>query len=193
MKRANKRAKRTLDFFHYVTSVGWLGVGFCQLTLNVIALTSGEPPLTHAAHAITHIFDRALLIALGTGSLVSGALLGMKTKWGLVRYWWVLAKLVLTVVALVFGGVWMGGWIGEAVTRSSMPAGLSDPAYLALRDQLMAGSISTVLTLVLMTFLSVFKPWGRTWLRRDNPPTAAAGVRRVRRPAYEEDHRRHRD
>ncbi|MGH3568672.1 MAG: hypothetical protein ACRDRH_22130 [Pseudonocardia sp.] len=34
---------------------------------------------------ITHVFDRYVLIALALlGSLITGVLLGMKTKWGLV-------------------------------------------------------------------------------------------------------------
>jgi hypothetical protein len=31
-------------------------------------------------------------------SLASGVVLGLGTKWGLIRYWWVAAKLVLNVV-----------------------------------------------------------------------------------------------
>lgn len=162
MRRISKRGKHVLDVLHYWTSLGWLGVGFCQLTLNVIALVTDDPVLRHAAHEITHLFDRVLLIALALGSLTTGVLLGLKTKWGLVRYVWVFVKLALSLALLVFTPVWMGGWIGEAVDLSANPAALADPAYLAVRTELFTGSVSIVTTLLLITVLSVVKPWGRT-------------------------------
>lgn len=171
MKRITKRGKHVLDVLHYWTSLGWLGVGFCQLTLNVIALVTDDPVLRHAAHEITHLFDRALLIALGLGSLATGVLLGLKTKWGLTRYVWVFAKLVLSVAMLVFTPVWMGGWIAEAVDLSGNPA---DPAYTTVRTELFTGSVSIVSTLLLITVLSVVKPWGRTRSGARSRPAAAA-------------------
>ncbi|MGH3568674.1 MAG: hypothetical protein ACRDRH_22140 [Pseudonocardia sp.] len=167
-RRIGKRGKQVLDVAHYVTSVGWLGVGFCQLTLNILALSTTSPHLRHAAHQITHVFDRYVLIALALGSLITGVLLGMKTKWGLVRYWWVGVKLVLSLMLLVFAPIWMGGWIGEAVALTTDPAAPSDPAYRQVRDELLGGSISIVITLLLITVISVVKPWNRTWWgRRD--------------------------
>jgi hypothetical protein len=162
VRRLTKRTKQTLDILHYVTSVGWAGIGLCQLTLNVVALTSGDALLRHAAHEITHTFDRALLIALGNGSLITGVLLGLKTKWGLVRYWWVFVKLLLTLGVLIFGGVWMGAWIGEAIVRSAPPVESADAGYIVVRNRLMSGSISNVVVLLCVTVISVVKPWGRT-------------------------------
>jgi hypothetical protein len=44
----------------------------------------------------------------GRWTLTSGVLLGLGTKYGLVRYWWVLVKLVINVVlvALVLILLW---------------------------------------------------------------------------------------
>jgi hypothetical protein len=156
-----RRGKQTLDVLHYSTSVGWLGVGLSQLTLNLLALGTDDPALRHAAHQIAHAFDRYLLIALALGSFVSGILLASRTKWGLVRYWWVAVKLALTVAMLVFTPIWMGGWIGTAVELSGDPAATADPAYRAVRDQLTVGSVSLVLTLLCITVVSVVRPWGR--------------------------------
>jgi hypothetical protein len=162
MRTVTKRGKHVLDVLHYWTSLGWLGVGFCQLTLNVLALVTDDQIVRHAAHEITHLFDRVLLIALALGSLATGLLLGLKTKWGLTRYVWVLVKLVLSTAMLIFTPVWMGGWIGEAVKLTGHPGALSDPAYVTVRTELFIGSVSIVSTLLLITVLSVVKPWGRT-------------------------------
>ncbi|WP_232665016.1 hypothetical protein [Pseudonocardia sp. TRM90224] len=174
VRRIGRRGKHVLDVLHYTTSLGWLGVGCCQLTLNVVALVTGDPALRHAAHEITHMFDRYLLIALAVGSITSGVLLGMKTKWGLVRYWWVLVKLVLCVAMLIFTPIWMGGWIGDAVALTADPSALADPEYLVVRRSLFTGSVSIVTTLLLITVISVVRPWGRVRPNR-RPPVLTRG------------------
>ena len=52
--RLSRRGRQTLLVLHYVTSVGWLGGGFAQLTLNLTALATGDTALRHAAHEIAH-------------------------------------------------------------------------------------------------------------------------------------------
>lgn len=169
-RRISRRGKHLLDLLHFVTSIGWLGVGLCQLTLNVIALVTDDPALRHAAHEIGHVFDRYLLIALATGSVVTGVLLGLKTRWGLLLYRWVVVKLALTAALLVFTPIWMGGWIGEAVALTRPPSPSDDPAYLLVRSELLVGSVTIVSTLLVVTVISVVKPWGR--LRREPRGTA---------------------
>jgi hypothetical protein len=163
-RRISRRGKQLLDLLHVVTSVGWLGVGLCQLTLNVLALATDDAALRHAAHEIAHVFDRYLLIALATGSMVTGVLLGLKTRWGLLRYRWVAVKLALTAALLLFTPIWMGAWIGEAVALTRPPSLPDDPAYLLVRTELLVGSVTIVSTLLVVTVISVVKPWGR--LRR---------------------------
>jgi hypothetical protein len=160
-RRIGRRAKQALDVLHYWTSLGWLGVGLSQLTLNLLALGTDDPGLRHAAHQIGHAFDRYLLIALALGSFATGILLALRTKWGLIRYRWVVVKLVLTTAMLIFTPFWMAEWIVSAVGSTSDPAAVGDPAYLAVRDELLAGSVSLVLTLLGITVISVVRPWGR--------------------------------
>lgn len=90
-------------------------------------------------------------------------------------YWWVTVKLGLSVALLIFTPVWMGGWIGEALARSIPPTATEDPDYLAVRDDLLAGSVSIVSTLLLITVISVVKPWNRTWWARRNRRPRMAG------------------
>ncbi|GAA3018130.1 hypothetical protein [Streptosporangium longisporum] len=169
MKRVTRRGKQILDVLHYTTSVGWLGVGFTQLALNLFALS--VPELRVPAHEIAHLLDRWVLILLALGSLVTGLLLGLKTRWGVLRYRWVLVKLLLTLALLVFAPVWLGGWVVEAIRL----AGLLDPAYSAVRDDLIMGSVAMVSTLALMVVVSVVKPWGRVAPARRREATAGDG------------------
>ncbi|MGC5014598.1 hypothetical protein ACLQ2R_27850 [Streptosporangium sp. DT93] len=170
MKRVTRRGKQILDILHYTTSVGWLGVGLTQLALNLFALS--VPELRVPVHEIAHLLDRWVLILLACGSLVTGVLLGLKTKWGLVRYRWVLVKLLLTLVLMVFAPVWLGGWVVEAIRLAE----LLDPAYSAVRDDLLRGSAGMVSTLAFMVVVSVVKPWGRVVPLRRHETAAGAGA-----------------
>jgi hypothetical protein len=155
VNRLSRRGRQTLIVAHYVSSLGWLGVGFCQLTLNVVALTTGDPALRHAAHEFAHILDRSLLTFLAVSSAVTGILLGVRTKWGLVRYWWVTVKLVVTVSLIIATPIWVGAWIRQAIDATGTGAGPYP------RGELMTSSVVIVSTLAVVTVVSVVKPWGR--------------------------------
>jgi len=159
MRRWSRRSRHLLLVLHYVTSVGWLGVGFCQLTLNLVALTTGEALLRHHSHEIAHVLDRWLLTPLALGGAVTGILLAVRSTWGLLRYWWVVVKLALTVALLIFTPVWLGGWVNEAIAATA--AGAPGPAYSGVRADLLAGSVSVLTTLVVIVSVSVVTPWGR--------------------------------
>jgi hypothetical protein len=158
-KRWGRRGRQLLMVLHYVTSVGWLGVGLCQLTLNLVALTTADPLMRHHVHEINHVLDRQLLTVLALGAAATGVLLAWRSTWGLLRHWWIVVKLIITAALLVFLPVWMGGWASQAIAATT-PAG-PDPAYLTILADLIAGSLSVLVTLVAVVAISLTKPWGR--------------------------------
>jgi hypothetical protein len=164
--RLSLRARHALLVVHYVSSVGWLGVGFCQLTLNLVALTTSDPALRHAVYEIAHVLDRSLLTVLALTSAATGIMLAVRGRWGLLRYRWIVVKLALTGVLIVYTPVWVGGWIGAAIAATT--GATSARAYPTVRDELLVSSVGIVTTLLVVTVISVVKPWGRT--RRSRPP-----------------------
>lgn len=151
-----------LLLLHIVVSVGWLGLNVGNLTLAVTGLTTDDPGTQHAALGAMYLVGGPLLIPVSLLTLVSGVLLGMYTKWGLVRYRWVLVKLVLTVIAVVLIPLSLLPGLAELSRLiAGTPAGrLADTGPLAL-DMLAAGVVSTSMY-VTSAVLSVLKPWGRT-------------------------------
>jgi hypothetical protein len=85
-------------FLHVVLSVGWLGAVVAFLALALASL-SREPALSRAAYLMMAVVGRGALLPLSVGALVSGVVQSLGTKWGLLRHYWVLVKLVLTVLA----------------------------------------------------------------------------------------------
>ena len=93
--------------------------------------------------------------------LVSGLLLGLTSKYGLLRFWWVVIKLALnvllsTLVLLVL----RPGTIDMAVAGRALLRG--EPADTGFVDTLMFPPIVSGTLLLVASALAVFKPWGRT-------------------------------
>jgi hypothetical protein len=88
------------------------------------------------------------LLVTGVLCLVSGVVLGVGSKYGLVRYWWVAVKLGLTVVLCVLVLFSLGP--GVLAAAAGHPGG----------EMFMPPIVSTI-ALLFATIISVVKPWGR--------------------------------
>ena len=175
--RLSRRGRQTLLVLHYVSSVGWLGGGFAQLVLNLTALVTGDPALRHAAHEMAHIFDLTMLTVLSLGSATTGILLAVRGKWGLLGYWWVVVKLIVTGALIVGIPAFVGDRIRAAVAATA--SGPGGPGYPAVRDELLISSVVIVTTLILVTAVSVVKPWGRTPLGERRRAGTARALRKT--------------
>lgn len=152
------RTRKLLLLVHIAAAGSWLGL---DLVLGILVLTTlaGDPTAAGAAAASLAAVATWPLVVAGLLTLATGVLLGLGTKYGLVRYWWVLVKLVVNVVlvTLVVLVLWPGVTaVGEA-GRAALVAGESPvmPATLVFPP-----IVSSTALIVAMT-LSVFRPWSR--------------------------------
>jgi uncharacterized membrane protein len=144
------RPRRALLTVHVVASVGLLGeiAGFLAVALR--AARSDDPAFAAAAYELLATFTVVFGIPLSFIALGTGVALGLGTKWGLLRHWWVTAKLVLLTSVIAVGA----GVLGPQVDLLRRDAGGSETAVVL-------GAAWDVAALVLATGLSFFKP-GRT-------------------------------
>lgn len=157
-RQLSRRARKVWLLAHVVLSVGWLGAGCANLVLASAALL-GRPGLDPAAcYAAIHVIDLYAVIPAAFGALLTGVVVSLGTKWGLLRHWWVVAKLVLTVAVIVFSTFGIGLW----VERSLEIAPLSSPHA----SQIIVGACGNVVAFLVMTALSIYKPRGLTGLGR---------------------------
>lgn len=165
MSEWTRTQRRALLIVHVASSVGWLGVSFTMLTLGLAGRFGGTDRSTEGAYWAAHVFVDVLVIPLSLVSLVSGIVLGLRTRWGLVRHKWVVTKLTLTLITVGLGLFSLRPGV-MAAYRESGPGG--DPGALADAGTglLYAGSVSTT-TYLFVTAISILKPWGRTrWAAR---------------------------
>lgn len=150
------RARKAWLLAHVVLSVGWLGAGAANAVLAVYSLLA---PTSRAlsplrAHAAIHLIDTWVVIPAAFGSLATGIVVSVFTRWGLFVHWWVMAKLALTVGVIAVSTVGIGRWI-EMSLAAGTDAGAHDVA-----SAITTAAIGNLAAFVTMTALSIYKPRG---------------------------------
>jgi hypothetical protein len=148
--------------FHVTTSVGWLGAVACFLALALVGQLA-----TH--EAAMDVVGWLVVVPLGLLSLATGIVQSLGTQWGLFTHYWVAIKLFLTVfaTAVLLVHMYPTSQVAEAAAGSDANFG----AFRSVRVQLIADAAAGLLTLVIATVLSIYKPRGVIALgsRREEP------------------------
>lgn len=165
---------------HVTSSVGWLGAVAAFLALAVTGLTTGDLQTARAAYLAMELVAWAIIVPLSFASLLSGLVQGLGTSWGLFRHYWVVIKLILTVLATAILLLHMNP-IGH-LARVAEEARLSGGELAGLRLQLVADAGAALLVLIVNTTLSVFKPRGLTRYGRRRQRADSGGPPPARTP-----------
>jgi hypothetical protein len=145
---------------HVMASVGWLGAVAAFLALAIVGLRNGDAESVRAAYIATDAITWLVIVPLAFGSLLTGILVSVTTPWGLVRHYWVLVKLILSVLATTLLLVHTRP-IGMLAT-AAQSAALDGPGIGSMQVQLVVDATSAIAALLVNVVLSVFKPQGMT-------------------------------
>lgn len=154
---------------HVAVSVGWLGAVAAFLALAAIGVSSPKAGVVRATYVAMEQIGWIVIVPCAFAALLTGLIQSLGTEWGLVRHYWVVVKLILTVGATAMLLLHM-----RAVTQMASIASattLSSSDSRALRVQLILDAALAVALLLVITALSVYKPWGMTRYGR-RPSTA---------------------
>jgi hypothetical protein len=163
-----KRPRKALVAAHVISSASWVGIGVVFVALSVVALTTSDIHSAQVTYELMETFDQTLLPWANFAATLTGIALGLTTKWGLVRYWWVAIKLAISVTVLVMAF----GFLHDAVVAAAEQA-----AHLAATggtvaqidghtDVVFWGFTTALFSLLAAMLLSLYKPGGRTPLGR---------------------------
>src|SRR5207244_1496267 len=86
---------------HVTSSVGWLGAVAAFLALALAGLTSRDGQMVRAAYLALELTASFVIVPLGFASLLTGLVQALGTKWGLFRHYWILVKLLITILSTV--------------------------------------------------------------------------------------------
>ena len=151
---------------HITVAVGWIGAVAGYIALDVAAATSQDAQTLRAAYLAMELIAWYVIIPLALASLLSGLVMSLGTRWGLVRHYWVLISLLLTIIATIV-------LLVETQTISYFANVAADPTasgddLRALGSTLVHSVGGTVVLLVILV-LNVYKPRGMTrygWRKR---------------------------
>ena len=124
-----RRARLAVLTAHVLAAGAWIGIDVVVAVLVVAGWFGDDPAVRGAAYQVLATFVVGPMLTAGLATLATGLLLGLGTKWGLLRYWWVAVKLALNVVlctliivALQPGMAAVGAY-GRAVAEGQQPTG----------------------------------------------------------------------
>ena len=159
-RRLGGTARKFVLVTHVVASGVWLGLDVAMAVLVGAAVATDDPQTRGAALQAVRLVTVWPMVTAGLVALLSGVLLGLGSRYGLVRYWWVLIKLVLTLVLCTLVVTALRGGVAEAAEAGrAITAGGGEPWTAG--DLVFPPIVSTTALLVAY-LLSFFKPWGRT-------------------------------
>lgn len=160
--------RKVWQVVHIVSAVGWLGIELCVLALAVTGVSSEDPGTVRTAYDAAVLLADVFFLPVTVLMLLSGLVLGLGTRWGLLRYYWVAVKLAIGTALLVAGTYTL-----ENAVRGA--ADLAATGALSQGDGIgLAGMLSVIAALTLVaSVLSVVKPWGRIPWRRTPSPSPA--------------------
>jgi len=158
-RRLGVRTRRAVLITHIASAGAWLGIDVAMAVVVVTAMTTDDVATRVFCLQALEVFTVWPLLVSGLVCLLSGVVLGLGSKWGVVRYWWVSVKLVLNLLLTALVLIALRPEVtGLAAQARRWVAG--EPVTFDLSNLIYPPTVSPALLLVAMT-LSVVKPWGR--------------------------------
>jgi hypothetical protein len=149
------RLRKAVLTSHIATSVGWLGAVLAYLALDVTTVAGRDATTVRGAYIAMELVVRYAIVPLALASVLVGIVNALGTPWGLFRHYWVLAKLVLSVVATLV----LLREVASVAYLADLAVASPDPRTLASTLPHSGGGLIILLT---TTVLSVVKPRGLT-------------------------------
>jgi hypothetical protein len=154
------RVRKFALTLHVTSSVGWLGAVAGFLALAVAGATSQDAPMMHAAYLAMGLTYWYVIVPFGVASLLTGLVSSLGTVWGLLRHYWVLVKLLLTIPLTIL--LLVHTQPVSYMSSVGLEKALSAADLGGLRIQLATYAAAALLALLVATTLSVYKPRGMT-------------------------------
>lgn len=155
--RFTPRARKAVLAVHLTVSVGWIGAVVAYLALGVAAVTVTDDQTIRSAWIAMDIIGWDAIVPLAVASLLTGVVMALGTRWGLVRHYWVIISLILTVIAVAVLLLHM-----PDVTATTNLARTTTGDDLAALGGDLAHPAIGLAVLILVQILNIAKPRGLT-------------------------------
>ncbi|HLW00604.1 MAG TPA: hypothetical protein VKT82_18245 [Ktedonobacterales bacterium] len=145
---------------HVMSSIGWFGAVVVFLALALAGMFSQDPELVRAAYLVMGVITWGVIVPLALIAVLTGVVSSLFTRWGLFRYYWVLLKLVITLLATLV--LLVHTQPITLLTRAAAQIATFGPDLAGARHEMVIASAAALGVLLALTVLSVYKPRGIT-------------------------------
>jgi hypothetical protein len=157
--RLGGKTRKGVLVLHVGSAGAWLGIDVVMAFVTFTALLTDDLQTRALCYLVLERFVVWPLVMTGLVCLLTGLLLGLGSKYGLVKFWWVLVKLVLNLVLTALALVSLRPGVAE-LGEAGRRIAAGGPDTVPLGDMIYPPIVSPTM-LVLAMVLSVYKPWGR--------------------------------
>lgn len=156
--RLGPGTRRAALVVHILSAGAWVGIDVVVGVLVVTAWLTDARGVEGLAYQALGLFAVWPMLTAGLVCLASGIPLGLGSRYGLARYWWVAVKLVMNVVLCVLILFALRPGLGEVVEHGrALTAGRV--STLDVSSMFFPPAVSLT-SLTVATVLAVVKPWG---------------------------------
>ncbi len=151
--------KRWLVTIHILFGAIMFGNTITFIVLNIAATKAPDIDLMQKYYDIMYLLSITTVRGSTFATIITGILLSILTKWGLFKFYWIIAKEILSVILLglnIWGMyVWTNRALDLARINDIQPTNLSH-----VQIDIWIGIVIQLISLILIYVLSVFKPRG---------------------------------
>ncbi|ACV61639.1 conserved hypothetical protein [Desulfofarcimen acetoxidans DSM 771] len=163
MPKLGIKGRQWLKGLHIFFCCTWVGTGLSMVLLGLMKTHVVNGDELFAFNASIKLLDDYIVIPSAFGCLITGLLICWLTNWGFIKFNWVIVKWAATVAQILFGTFFLGPWVNgaTAIADADRIHALQNTAYLYDRHMNNIWGSIQVAFLVVLVFISVFKPWGK--------------------------------
>jgi len=154
------RVRKLMLAVHVVTSVGLLGAVAAFFALAIAGLTIGDAQIVRGIYVMLDLLAWLVIVPLAAAALLVGLIESLGTRWGLVRHYWIVAKLTVTIVAIAVLLLQLPNIAYVAAAAAIQPLHQGDLSEARMSFIIHSGG--GLMVLLIPTLLSIYKPRGRT-------------------------------
>lgn len=153
--------RKQLLTLHIISTMVWLGSASSYIPIGIYVVNSQDAEMIRFAIQIMSIIVNFIVVPVAFVSLLTGVILSLGTRWGLLRHYWIVVKLLLNVFAVIM-------LVNYAVLLSRAAAIAAQTTWSSADIEILQAPnhishpIGSVVIVVTATILSVYKPRGMT-------------------------------
>jgi hypothetical protein len=145
---------------HVLASVGWFGALAVFLAHALASIMSDDLHIVRSVCVAMAVTAWFVILPLCLASVATGVVQALGTSWGLVRHYWIVAKLLLTSLATAVLLLKLAP-ISELARIATEPS-FSQATSRDLKMSLLVHAIGGLVVLLVVTILAIHKPVGVT-------------------------------